>query len=62
MFAELYYETYNNLARCQNFLGDIKMSLSYLMMAMDYVQVLAKEQEAGSVTIIPELALNICNA
>jgi len=32
------------------------------MMAMDFVQVLAKEQEEGSVTIVPELSLNICNA
>jgi hypothetical protein len=43
LFAELYYETYNNIARCMNFMGDIKLSLSYLMSAMDFVQVLVKE-------------------
>jgi hypothetical protein len=29
---------------------------------MGHVKALSKEQEPGSVTIIPELSLNICNA
>ena len=61
-FSELYYETYNNMARCSNNMGNIKQSLNFLLNAMDHVQLLAKEQDTGSVTIIPELSLNICNA
>jgi hypothetical protein len=62
LFPELYYETYNNLARCENFGGNIKASLSYLMMAMDFMEVLSKEQDEGANTYTPELSLNICNA
>lgn len=29
---------------------------------MEHVDVLSQDQEPGSVTIIPELSLNICNA
>ena len=61
-FSELYYETFNNMARCCNIQGDIKQSLFFLVKAMGHVKALSKEQEPGSVTIIPELSLNICNA
>lgn len=61
-FSELYYETYNNMARCANIQGDIQQSLAHLVQAMEHVRELSKEQEPGSVTIIPELSLNICNA
>lgn len=45
-----------------NVAGDIKKSLCFLEKAMEHVQQLAQNQEPGSVTIIPELSLNICNA
>jgi hypothetical protein len=61
-FSELFYETFNNIARCYNIQGKIKNSLIYLIKAMEHVDVLAQDQEPGSVTIIPELSLNICNA
>lgn len=61
-FPELYYETYNNMARCQNLMGDIRQSLFYLDKALENVEKFAKDQEQGSVTIIPEVCLNICNA
>ena len=50
------------MARCFNIQGEIKMSLQYLMSALQHVEDLAKDQPAGSVTIFPELSLNICNA
>ena len=56
------YETLNNIARCYNILGNIKESLEYLLLAYEHVQILANHSEPGSVTIIPELGLNICNA
>ena len=59
---ELYYETHNNMARCMNFSGDIEKSLEYLLLAFKNVEKLTRDQEPGSVTIIPELSLNICNA
>jgi hypothetical protein len=61
-FSELFYETYNNIARCYNLQGKIKSSLIYLLKAMEHVDILQLDQEPGSVTIIPELSLNICNA
>jgi tetratricopeptide (TPR) repeat protein len=61
-FPELFYETYNNMARCMNLQGDIKQSLFYLDKALDNVEKFAADQEPGSVTIIPEVSLNICNA
>jgi tetratricopeptide (TPR) repeat protein len=61
-FDELLYETQNNIARCYNIQGDIEMSLQYLLKAYTHVQNLAGEREIGSVTILPELSLNICNA
>lgn len=61
-FDELLYETYNNIARCYNIQGDIELSLQYLLQAYTHVQNLAGEREIGSVTILPELSLNICNA
>jgi len=61
-FSELYYETFNNMARCCNIQGDIQGSLTFLVKAMSHVRALSQEQEPGSVTIIPELSLNICNA
>ena len=61
-FDELLYETQNNIARCHNIQGDIQMSLGYLLKAFGHVQNLAGEREIGSVTILPELSLNICNA
>lgn len=61
-FPELYYETYNNLARCMNLKGDIKQSLYYLEFALRNVDKIAQTQEEGTVTIIPEVCLNICNA
>jgi len=61
-FPELFYETYNNMARCQNLQGSIRDSLRYLLLALEHVGQLAAEQEPGSVTIVPELSLNICNA
>lgn len=61
-FDELLYETYNNIARCYNILGDIEASLEYLLKAYNHALNLAREREVGSVTILPELSLNICNA
>lgn len=42
-FPELFYETYNNLARCMNFQGNIKQSLVYLEKALDNVEKFARE-------------------
>lgn len=61
-FDELLYETHNNMARCYNIQGDIEMSLEFLIKAYAHAQNLASEREVGSVTILPELSLNICNA
>jgi hypothetical protein len=41
-FSELYYETFNNMARAMNILGDIKKSLYFLEKAMEHVQLLAQ--------------------
>ena len=60
-FSELYYDTYNNMARCFNIQGNIEQSLANLLEAMSHVKILSRNQEPGSV-IIPELSLNICNA
>ena len=38
------------------------MSLEYLVKAYGHAQNLAAEKPVGSVTILPELSLNICNA
>lgn len=61
-FADLQYETFNNIARCFNNDGNIKESLVYLLKAMDNVNILARSQEKGSVAVVPELSLNIANA
>lgn len=61
-FDELFYETHNNIARCYNLQSNIKKSLASLIQAMKHVDRYAEEQEPGSVVIIPELSLNICNA
>lgn len=37
----LYYETFNNIARCYNFSRDIHMSLKFLMKAMEHVDELS---------------------
>lgn len=42
-FPDLYYETYNNMARCMNIQGNIRNSLEYLMLAMTNVETLAKD-------------------
>jgi hypothetical protein len=38
------------------------MSLQNLLLAMQNVQILCDDQDRGSVTIVSELSLNICNA
>lgn len=40
-FSELFYETYNNIARCYNIQGKIKQSLGYLLKAMNQVDLLS---------------------
>mmetsp|Transcript_16924 Transcript_16924/g.26049 ORF Transcript_16924/g.26049 Transcript_16924/m.26049 type:complete len:254 (+) Transcript_16924:375-1136(+) len=58
----LFYDTYNNTARCFNLRGDIDTSLLYLLKARESIMLLAESQSPGSVTPIPELNFNICNA
>jgi len=64
-FTDLFYETYNNMARCMNIQGKIQKSQFYLEKAMEYVKQMALEQDPESIEAvrnIPELSLNICNA
>ena len=43
--SDMFYETYNNIARCHNNDGNIPESLNYLLKAMDHVKLLAMDQE-----------------
>jgi hypothetical protein len=61
-FADLQYETFNNIARCFNNDGNIEESLVYLLKAMDNINIHARSQEKGSDAVVAELSLNIANA
>jgi hypothetical protein len=61
-FPELFYETFNGLADVFNKCGDMQMSTSYLEKAALMASRMAKEKETGSVTVLPEVHLNLCNA
>ena len=43
--SDMFYETYNNIARCHNAEGNIRESLAYLVKAMDHVKLLAAGRE-----------------
>jgi len=68
MYAFLYYDTYNNLARVENATGNIEKSLEYLHLALEYTRYFTasgnkqSSEEIIQSTVLPELQFNICTA
>jgi hypothetical protein len=52
LYAYLYYDTYNNLARIQNYAGTIEGSLFYLLKALDYTKYLSAQDPSKAEDLI----------